>query len=82
VNLHEIHKRQNLVELFVEDSGSRRTLQDDYLKFMPDMHRIGKRFKKSVASLEDVVRVYQVVLKLPGLVEALESTDTENENFK
>ena len=31
---------------------------------MPDMHRISKRFRKSVASLEDVVRVYQVVLKV------------------
>ena len=38
--------------------------KDDYLKFMPDMHRISKRFQKSVASLEDVVRVYQVVLKV------------------
>ncbi|OCH93892.1 hypothetical protein OBBRIDRAFT_832212 [Obba rivulosa] len=29
VNLHEIRKRQNLVELFVNDSNARRTLQDD-----------------------------------------------------
>lgn len=36
---------------------------------MPDMHRISKRFQKSAASLEDVVRVYQVVLKVsPGIV--------------
>lgn len=38
--------------------------QDDYLKLMPDLHRLSKRFKKGVASLEDVVRVYQVVLKV------------------
>ena len=38
--------------------------QDDYLKLMPDLNRLSKRFKKSVASLEDVVRVYQVVLKV------------------
>jgi DNA mismatch repair protein MSH2 len=31
---------------------------------MPDLHRITKRFRKSIASLEDVVRVYQVVLKV------------------
>jgi hypothetical protein len=31
---------------------------------MPDMHRLSKRFQKGVASLEDVVRVYQVVLKV------------------
>lgn len=30
------------------------------------MHRISKRFQKGAASLEDVVRVYQVVLKVSG----------------
>jgi hypothetical protein len=34
------------------------------MKLMPDMNRITKRFQKSVASLEDVVRVYQAVLKV------------------
>ncbi|KAF8962360.1 DNA mismatch repair protein [Flammula alnicola] len=71
VNLHEIHKRQSLVQIFVEDTSSRRTLQDEYLKSMPDLSRICKRFLKSVASLEDVVRVFQVVLKLPGMIESL-----------
>jgi DNA mismatch repair ATPase MutS len=42
--------------------------QDDYMKMMPDMHRISKRFMKSRASLEDVVRVYQVVLKVCAAV--------------
>lgn len=34
------------------------------MKLMPDMNRISKRFRKSVGSLEDVVRVYQAVLKV------------------
>ncbi|KAG5637197.1 hypothetical protein H0H81_005410 [Sphagnurus paluster] len=79
VNLHEIRKRQNLVETFFEDTNTRRTIQDDYMKVMPDMHRLSKRFQKSVASLEDVVRVYQVVIKLPGLIETLEGVQTEKE---
>ena len=41
-----------------------RSKQDDYLRMMPDMHRISKRFQRSVASLEDVVRVYQAVEKV------------------
>ena len=57
-------RRQSLVEAFFEDGNTRRILQDDYLKLMPDMHRICKRFQKSIASLEDVVRVYQAVLKV------------------
>ncbi|KAH0834904.1 DNA mismatch repair protein [Lanmaoa asiatica] len=79
VNLHEIRKRQDLVETFVDDSSTRRALQDDYLKLMPDLHRLSKRFKKGVASLEDVVRVYQVVLKMPGLLETLETIQYEHE---
>ncbi|KAG0708032.1 DNA mismatch repair protein [Suillus ampliporus] len=82
INLHEIRKRQDLVETFVDDASSRRTLQDDYLKLMPDLHRLSKRFKKSVASLEDVVRAYQVVLKLPGLLETLEGVQYEHEEHK
>ncbi|KAG2745523.1 hypothetical protein P692DRAFT_201868443 [Suillus brevipes Sb2] len=78
INLHEIRKRQDLVETFVDDGSSRRTLQDDYLKPMPDLHRLSKRFKKSIASLEDVVRAYQVVLKLPDLLETLEGVQYEH----
>ncbi|KAF7341454.1 DNA mismatch repair protein [Mycena venus] len=63
VNLHEIEKRQNLVEMFFDDSNSWQTLQDEYMKMMPDLHRLSKRFQKGLASLEDVVRVYQVVLR-------------------
>ncbi|KAF8582578.1 DNA mismatch repair protein [Ramaria rubella] len=80
VNLHEIKKRQNLVEMFVEDSNSRRILQEEYLKTMPDMHRISKRFQKGAASLEEIVRVYQAVLKLPELIQTLK--DVESAKFE
>ncbi|KAJ3905637.1 muts domain V-domain-containing protein [Lentinula edodes] len=76
VNIHEIKKRQDLVQMFVDDTNSRRTLQDEYLKYMPDLHRVSKRFQRSQASLEDVVRVYQV---LPGMIETLESVQSEEE---
>ena len=56
--------------------------QDDYLKAMPDLHRIAKRFQKGVASLEDVVRVYQCIIKLPEMVAALESGGADNEEWK
>lgn len=75
-------KRQDLVEAFVEQSDSRRTLQDDFMKLMPDLTRISKRFQKGAASLEDVVRVYQAVLKLAGLSEVLEAVEPSNERAK
>ncbi|EJT99314.1 DNA mismatch repair protein [Dacryopinax primogenitus] len=82
VNLHAIKRRQDLVEAMVEDSNTRRTLQDDYIKSMPDMRRISKRFQKGNANLEDVVRVYQAILKLPGLIETLEGIETGNDEHK
>lgn len=59
-----IDERQDLVGAFADDSKTRKTIQDEFLRYMPDLHRLSKRFQKSVASLEDVVRVYQVVLKV------------------
>ena len=63
------------------------------MKAMPDLARICKKFRKSIGTLEDVVRIYQVVLKvnsgycvcfflliviqLPGMKEALESLESE-----
>ncbi|WWC92204.1 uncharacterized protein L201_007158 [Kwoniella dendrophila CBS 6074] len=78
VNKHEIVQRQNIVEAFVDDSNTRRTIQDKYLKMMPDFHRISKKFHRRVAGLEDVVRVYQAVLLLPGLVQTIEDVQPMN----
>ncbi|CEL63099.1 DNA mismatch repair protein msh-2 OS=Neurospora crassa (strain ATCC 24698 / 74-OR23-1A / CBS 708,71 / DSM 1257 / FGSC 987) GN=msh-2 PE=3 SV=1 [Rhizoctonia solani AG-1 IB] len=84
VNLHAIgaETRQTLVESFVNDGEARDTLRDDYLRAMPDFHRIGKRFQKGGASLEDVVRVYQAALKIPGLIMTLQATGEEGDPGK
>lgn len=46
-------------------------MQDDYLKLMPDFQRLSKKFLAGRAGLEDVVRVYQAVSKLPAILETL-----------
>ncbi|CAE6437850.1 unnamed protein product [Rhizoctonia solani] len=78
VNLHAIETRQTLVEAFVSDGEARDTLRDDYLRAMPDFHRISKRFQKGGASLEDVVRVYQAALKIPGLIMTLQAVGEDD----
>ncbi|WVW80934.1 hypothetical protein I302_102925 [Kwoniella bestiolae CBS 10118] len=78
VNLHEIVQRQDIVEVFVDDSNTRIKIQDDILKAMPDFHRISKKFHRAVASLEDVVRVYQAVRLLPKLVQTLTNVEAVN----
>lgn len=78
VNLHAIQERQSVVEMFVNDDISRKTLQEEHLRKMPDFHRISKRFHRGIAGLEDVVRVYQAVQVLPRIVSCLEQVKEEN----
>ncbi|KAI0475448.1 DNA mismatch repair protein msh-2 [Xylariaceae sp. FL0804] len=73
----EIEKRQQLVEAFVNDTELRQTIQEEHLKAVPDLYRLAKRFQRNKANLEDVVRAYQVVIRLPGFLGTLEGVMDE-----
>ncbi|RDA87025.1 hypothetical protein CP532_3243 [Ophiocordyceps camponoti-leonardi (nom. inval.)] len=73
MNKAEIERRQQLVEAFFADTELRQTMQEDHLRSVPDLYRLAKRLQRgSKAGLEDVVRAYQVVIRLPGLIGTLE----------
>ncbi|KAL8915478.1 MAG: hypothetical protein Q9171_000042 [Xanthocarpia ochracea] len=77
MSLEEIQRRQRLVEAFVEDTELRQTLQEEHLRSIPDLYRLAKRFQRKLASLEDVVRAYQVAIRLPGFIGTLEGVMDE-----
>ncbi|CEL07906.1 Putative DNA mismatch repair protein msh-2 [Aspergillus calidoustus] len=77
MDLGEIEKRQQLVEAFVTDTELRQTMQEEHLRSIPDLYRLAKRFQRKQANLEDVVRVYQVAIRLPGFVNSLENVMDE-----
>ncbi|KAK8227676.1 muts domain V-domain-containing protein [Phyllosticta capitalensis] len=77
MNVDEIEKRQQLVEAFVMDTELRQTMQEEHLRSIPDLYRLAKKFQRKMANLEDVVRVYQVAIRLPGFLGTLEGVMDE-----
>ncbi|KAM3513618.1 hypothetical protein MY11210_002724 [Beauveria gryllotalpidicola] len=73
----EIEKRQQLVEAFYTDTELRQTMQETHLRSVPDLYRLSKRFQRGKANLEDVVRAYQVIIRLPGFIGTLEGVMDE-----
>ena len=77
MSLGDIQSRQNLVEAFVMDTELRQTMQEEHLRSIPDLYRLAKRFQRKLASLEDVVRAYQVAIRIPGFIGTLEAVMDE-----
>ena len=87
MDISEIRLRHQLVSVFFSNSYLREIVQETSLKAFPDLHRLSKKFSRGKASLQDVIRIYQVVCSLPQLKDHLascddgESADLLNERF-
>jgi DNA mismatch repair protein MSH2 len=72
-----IELRQQLVEAFMVDTELRQTMQEEHLRSIPDLFRLAKKFQRKLANLEDVVRAYQVAIRLPGFLGTLDAVMDE-----
>lgn len=77
MNAEDIERRQQLVESFVVDTELRQTMQEEHLRSIPDLYRLAKKFQRKIANLEDVVRAYQVAIRLPGFLGTLDAVMDE-----
>lgn len=78
-----IKRRHDLVSALVEDAEARQLLLDDdhLLRSIPDIPKLCRRLTRGSASLEDVVRIYQMAKALPKIVTVLDSLTSEHKDL-
>ncbi|CAF3323454.1 unnamed protein product, partial [Rotaria sp. Silwood2] len=62
-------ERLDIVDAFVNDSGIRNFITQDFLGRIPDFERIVRKFIRKKANLEDCYKIYVAVNKIPKLIE-------------
>ncbi|KAL0480561.1 DNA mismatch repair protein Msh2 [Acrasis kona] len=77
LNIELINQRHDLVSVFIEDTVLRKTIQDEHFKKIPDLDRLIKRFQKVRANLEDLVKLYQFVVRIPDIQKCLSTFEGE-----
>lgn len=66
-----IRMRQDMVQAMMEDAALRSMLQQAALRKVPDLQRLSIKILKGKAGLQDVMKLYQCVLSLPSVLEAV-----------
>lgn len=72
-NIDLIRERQDIVECFVENQEVRSSFHKEHLSSLPDVLMLSNKLSRKRANLQDVFKIYQVVLRLPEILEALNS---------
>ncbi|KAJ1722485.1 MSH2 protein [Coemansia erecta] len=71
LSVPEINERLDLVGLFFADTEARDTVRMTHLRSLPDLKRMATRLQRMQATLQDIVRIYQVAMGLPQLCDTL-----------
>uniref|UniRef100_A0A182PPT9 DNA mismatch repair proteins mutS family domain-containing protein n=1 Tax=Anopheles epiroticus TaxID=199890 RepID=A0A182PPT9_9DIPT len=70
-----IKERHDIVEFLISNPTVQSELYDNHLKKLPDIMFVLKRLLRRKASLQDIFRLYQVILRVPRILTILESND-------
>ncbi|CAF1022666.1 unnamed protein product [Adineta ricciae] len=68
-DMAKINERLDIVDAFVNDSGIRTYISQDFLGRVPDFERLVRKFIRKKANLEDCYKIYVAVNKMPKLLE-------------
>lgn len=72
-NLDMIRERQNIVESIVENQEVRSSLHKEHLNSIPDVLMLNNKLSRKRAGLQDVFKIYQVILRLPEVIRLLKA---------
>eukprot|EP01100_Stratorugosa_tubuloviscum_P013075 TRINITY_DN6412_c0_g1_i1.p1 TRINITY_DN6412_c0_g1~~TRINITY_DN6412_c0_g1_i1.p1 ORF type:complete len:914 (-),score=356.21 TRINITY_DN6412_c0_g1_i1:118-2859(-) len=68
-----IETRQKMIEIFYQDISLRQTMRDDHLKRVPDLERLMSKIRRRRGRLQDVVLIYDFIMRLPRISETLKT---------
>lgn len=70
-----LNDRHNIVQCLLESPETLDMLSLDYLKRIPDILMLTKKLMRRKANLQDLFRVYQVILRTPKIIQLLSSLE-------
>eukprot|EP01027_Heterolobosea_sp_BB2_P019187 GEZU01026954.1.p1 GENE.GEZU01026954.1~~GEZU01026954.1.p1 ORF type:complete len:598 (+),score=158.78 GEZU01026954.1:59-1852(+) len=73
IDYDQIVRRHDIVEGLIGDAITRQGLQENCLNKAPDLERIVKKLQRGKAKLEDCVKIYQFLLRLPTFIDTLDN---------
>eukprot|EP01084_Bolivina_argentea_P049248 90602_1 len=87
VNIKQIHRRQKLVKLFVENEQVRCTLREEHLKKLVDLEKLSNKLINNRGTLKDLVDLYIFVEVIPFIREELKQVKdvefmSDNNDYK
>lgn len=74
-NIEMIRERQEVVQSLVDNQEVRFSLHKDHLSSIPDILMLNNKLTRKRANLQDVFKVYQIVLRLPDILRLLKAID-------
>ena len=70
-SLDMIKDRHDIVDCFLANSDERDDLYRKHLKSLPDILVLNKMLMRRKAGLQDIFKIYQVILRMPDILECL-----------
>lgn len=79
-SLEMINERLDVVECFVNNQEVRSSMHKEHLSSIPDVLMLNNKLARKRANLQDVFKIYQVILRLPDMLNILESLNDNSIN--